>query len=283
MEDYRYEFIAPNEMMDIHLEFSIDPGQSVINKHYHDWIEIIYLIHGDLEVQINNRTTRKKKNEFIVINPMTIHSTRCLNGNTAILLQIPLAFLEKFVPDIWEYNFSVDLDSEDPRVQTKLGNIRSTLQDLWITYQFQVEGYIFRCYSLIFELIYILIHSFSQKVDRKELKKNQKNLERIQSIIDYVKENYRSPISIPEIAGEVGLNEIYFSRFFKANMGVTFLEYLNMVRLEKIYLDLLNTNMSIKDIQEKHGFYNEKVFRRMFRQVYGCSPHEARRNDLKKK
>lgn len=276
MEDYRYEFIAPSEMLDIHLEFFIDPGGSVINKHHHDWIEIIYLIHGELEVQINNETKKLKKNEFIVINPMSIHSTRCRDGNTAILLQIPLSFLEKFVPDIREYSFFVDLDSKDPRTQTKLGDIRNTLQDLWIAYQFQAEGYLFRCYSLIFELIYILVHSFSQKLDRKELQRNQKNLERIERIIDYVNCHYTEAISIKEIAGVVGLNEIYFSRFFKANMGTTFLEYLNMVRLEKIYMDLLNTNMSIGEIQEKHGFYNEKVFRRMFREVYGCSPREAR-------
>lgn len=276
MEDYRYEFIAPSEMLDIHLEFFIDPGGSVINKHHHDWIEIIYLIHGELEVQINNETKKLKKNEFIVINPMSIHSTRCRDGNTAILLQIPLSFLEKFVPDIREYSFFVDLDSKDPRTQTKLGDIRNTLQDLWIAYQFQAEGYLFRCYSLIFELIYILVHSFSQKLDRKELQRNQKNLERIERIIDYVNCHYTEAISIKEIAGVLGLNEIYFSRFFKANMGTTFLEYLNMVRLEKIYVDLLNTNMSIGEIQEKHGFYNEKVFRRMFREVYGCSPREAR-------
>lgn len=277
MEDYRYEFISPNEMLDIHLEFSIDPGGTVINKHYHDWIEIVYLIHGDLEVQINNQTRELRKNEFIVINPMSIHSTRCRNGNTAILLQIPLIFLEKFVPDIREYSFTLDLESKNPRIQTKLGTIRSVLQNLWIAYQFQEEGYVFRCYSLMFELIYILIHSFSQKLPQKEQKKNQKNLERIQTIIDYVKCHYTEPVSIREIACEVGLNEIYFSRFFKSNMGVTFLEYLNMVRLEKIYVDLLNTNRSIKDIQEKHGFYNEKVFRRMFREIYGCSPHEARK------
>lgn len=277
MEDYRYEFIAPNEMMDIHLEFFIDPGGSIINKHHHDWIEIVYLIHGDLEVQVNNQTYDLKKNEFTVINPMSIHSTRCRNGNTAILLQIPLSFLEKFVPDIREYVFFVDTASEDPKIQTKLAEIRNLLQDLWIAYQFQAEGYIFRCYSLIFELIYILIHSFSKKINDKELHKNEKNLERLRIIIEYVKHHYTEPISIREIAGEVGLNEIYFSRFFKMNMGITFLEYLNMVRLEKIYVDLLNTNKSIKDIQEKHGFYNEKVFRRMFREVYGCSPREARK------
>lgn len=277
MEQYHHEFINTNEMLDIHLEFFIDPGQTVINKHFHDWIEIVYLIHGDLEVQINNKTTRLKEHDFVVVNSMSIHSTRCINGNTAILLQIPISFLEKFMPDIREYSFALDFETKDPKVQTKLANIRSTLQDLWISYQFQADGYIFRCYGLIFELIYILIHSFSYQLDKKERQMNQKNLERIQMIIDYVNSHYKESIAIPEIAGKVGLNEIYFSRFFKTNMGMTFLEYLHMVRLEKIYVDLMNTNMPIKDILEKHGFYNEKVFRRMFRDVYGCTPRELRK------
>lgn len=278
MQNYRHEFIFPNEMWDILLEFRIDPGGSVINKHFHDWIEIVYLIRGDLEFQENNRSRHLKENEFMVVNPMNIHSTKCVDGNTAILLQIPVAFLEKFYPDIREYRFRVDWESDDPKIKTKLGEIRSTLQDLWITYQFQVEGYVFRCYSLIFELIYILVHSFSYKADSKEIRQTQRNMQRIQAIMDYVQQHYSEPISIKEIAGEVGLNEIYFSRFFKANMNLTFLEYLNMVRLEKIYLDILNTDRSIKDIQEEHGFYNDKVFRRMFREVYGLSPREARNN-----
>lgn len=276
MEEYRHEFIDKDEILDLHLDFFIDPGQTVINKHFHDWIEIVYLIHGDLEIQVNQKTTKLKEHDFVVINPMSIHSTRCMNGNTAILLQIPTSFLEKFMPDIREYSINVDLESKDPRVQTKLANIRSTLQDLWINYQFQAKGYEFRCYSLIFEVIFILIHSFSYKLDRKERQKNQKNLDRVRTIIEYVENHYTEQLSIAEIAGKVGLNEIYFSRFFKANMGMTFLEYLNMVRLEKIYVDLLNTNMPIKDIQEKHGFYNDKVFRRMFREIYGCTPREAR-------
>lgn len=107
--------------------------------------------------------------------------------------------------------------------------------------------------------------------------RNQKNMKRIQFIMDYVEKHYTEAISIPEIAGEVGLNEIYFSRFFKKNMGITFLDYLYRVRLEKIYMDLLNTDWSIQEIRERHGFYNEKVFRRMFRDMYGCSPKEVRK------
>lgn len=276
MQKYKHEFISPNEMMEVYLDFRIDTG-SIVNKHYHDWIEIVYLIHGDLEFQDNNQIRQLKEGEFVVVNPMSIHSTRCRQGNTAILLQIPISFLEKLVPDIRKYVFTVDYDSEDPRVQTKLWEIASTLQNLWIAYQFHVDGYQFRCYSLIFELIYILIHSFSHKVDQKELYRNQKNMQRIRFIMDYVAQHYTESISIPQIADALGLNEIYFSRFFKKTMGITFLEYLNMVRLEKIHIDLLNTDLSIQDIRERHGFYNEKVFRRMFRELYGCSPKEVRK------
>lgn len=276
MQRYRHEFISPNEMMEVYLDFRIDTG-SVINKHFHNWIEIVYLIHGDLEFQDNNEVRQLKEGEFVVVNPMSIHSTKCLHGNTAILLQIPVSFLEKLVPDIGQYVFEIDYASTDPRVKTKLREIGSTLQNLWIAYQFHVDGYQFRCYSLIFELIYILIHSFSYKADQKEVYRNQKNIQRIQFIMDYVAKHYTEAISIPEIAGEVGLNEIYFSRFFKKNMGITFLEYLHMVRLEKIHIDLMNTDLSIQEIRERHGFYNEKVFRRMFRETYGCSPKEVRK------
>lgn len=277
MGEYQHEMLAPTEMLDIRLEFYIDPGGSGFTKHYHDWLEVIYLVNGDLEVQINSQKRHLKRTEFVVINPMSIHSTFCREGNTAILLQIPMTFLEKFMPDIREYIFAVDLESEDPRVQTKLSAVRSILQDLWIAYQFQADGYIFRCYSLIFEFIYLLVHSFSRKTDHREQKKNQKNQERIRFILEYVDKHYREQISLREIAGRTGLNEIYFSRFFKEQTGLTFLEYLNTVRLEKIRVDLLNTDRSIKDICERHGFYNEKVFRRMFRAMYGCSPREYRK------
>lgn len=276
MQQYRHEFISPNDMMEVYLDFRIDTG-SVVNKHFHDWIEIVYLIRGDLEFQDNNEVRKLKEGEFVVVNPMSIHSTKCLYGNTAILLQIPISFLEKLAPDIRQYVFKINYDSTDAKVQTKIREIGSVLQNLWIAYQFHVDGYQFRCYSLIFELIYILIHSFSCKVNQKELYRTQRNMQRIQFVMDYVTKHYTEAISISEIAGKVGLNEIYFSRFIKKSMGITFLEYLYMVRLEKIHVDLLNTDLSIQEIRERHGFYNEKVFRRMFKEMYGCSPREVRK------
>lgn len=99
MEKCMHEIISPNDAMDFKLDFSVDSG-SVVNKHYHDWLEIVYLLKGTLEVEENNERRILKENDFVVLDPMCIHSTRCREGNTAILLQIPMAWLEKFMPDI---------------------------------------------------------------------------------------------------------------------------------------------------------------------------------------
>ena len=77
----------------------------------------------------------------------------------------------------------------------------------------------------------------------------------------------------------VGIDDqLYFSRLFKKCMGITFLEYQNELRLSYIYQDILSTDDSIKDILERHGFTNYKLFRRMFFEHFEMTPTEVRKN-----
>ncbi len=59
-------------------------------------------------------------------------------------------------------------------------------------------------------------------------------------------------------------------------MGVTFLEYVNQVRINHIHEELLATEDSITDILEHNGFTNYKVFSRMFKAQFGMTPRELR-------
>lgn len=106
--------------------------------------------------------------------------------------------------------------------------------------------------------------------------KSEKNLERIRRIMEYIRSHYREELPLSRIAGEIGLNPAYFSRFFREQMGIPYLEYVNRIRLEHIYTDLLYTDLPVGELQERHGFYNYKLFMRMFRQVYGCTPGKVR-------
>ena len=53
----------------------------------------------------------------------------------------------------------------------------------------------------------------------------------LRKIISYVNEHYTEKLSLEEVANQVGFSREYFCRFFKQHMGITFLRYLNEVRI----------------------------------------------------
>lgn len=105
--------------------------------------------------------------------------------------------------------------------------------------------------------------NFSIRVVHSNQSQHNKDRARLDTILDYIAQNYRRHVSIEEIAGIAYLQPGYFCRFSKV-YGNHFLEYQNELRLSFIYLDIISTDDSIKDILERHGFTNYKLFRRMF-------------------
>jgi YesN/AraC family two-component response regulator len=144
---------------------------------------------------------------------------------------------------------------------------------------FQVKklGYSFLFNSKLQQYLYLLFVHFSKGTNTLTLPSANKHRIYLQKTIDYVASHYSEPISLSEIASYLSLNPEYFCRMFKKNMGFTFLEYLSQIRLTHIYDDLRNTSDSITQIQERHGFTNYKVFNRMFKESYGCTPSVARK------
>lgn len=61
-------------------------------------------------------------------------------------------------------------------------------------------------------------------------------------------------------ADVIGFNKDYFCRFFKQCLGVSFVKYLNHVKMDHIYHDLIETDEEILQILEKHDFENQKLF-----------------------
>lgn len=94
--------------------------------------------------------------------------------------------------------------------------------------------------------------NFSIRVVHSNQSQHNKDRARLDTILDYIAQNYRRHVSIEEIAGIAYLQPGYFCRFFKKCMGITFLEYQNELRLSFIYLDIISTDDSIKDILERH-------------------------------
>ena len=255
---------------------STDPG-SYIPMHWHRAVEIIYMQEGSLDVTIESENFTIQKGDCIVINGNVLHSTKCTSPNTAILLQIPLDFMEKYIPDLGQLIFLFDFRTKEQKQQTKQTMFKTILEQLQLINNVRPDGYLLRFNSLIFELLFQLYHNFAVKILQSNTSQKKKDMNRLEPVLDYISKHYREPISLNEIAEVACLQTGYFCRFFKKKMGITFLEYQNEYRLSFIYRDLITTRDPVHVILERHGFTNYKLFRRMFLEHFGNTPTQIRK------
>lgn len=272
-----YEIIDVSTVTNVKFYTSVDPG-SYIPTHWHRAVEIIYMQEGSLDVTIESRNFTIYPEDCILINANVPHSTKCTSPNKAIVLQIPLDFMEKYIPNIQQLLFVWDHTTTDPIKRTKIDMLRTTLEQMQIIDDIRPDGFIMRFNSLIFELLFQLYHNFSVKVFQGDLSQKKKDLDRLNLVLKYIADNYQRPISLTEISEIAYLQSGYFCRFFKKRMGVTFLEYQNEYRLSFIYRDLISTCDPVHVILERHGFTNYKLFRRMFQEHFGTTPTQIRQN-----
>lgn len=252
-------------------------ASSFVATHWHTAVEMMYILEGEVDVTISNQTTVLTPGDIYLIDSKVPHSTKSINGNHAILLQLPYPFLKKYIPDIESYTFGFDCHTENPIQKTKLIQLKEVIEQMHIVYEVNPTGGLLRFNSLLFEMLYLLVHNFARKVDSSQCRKDTRSFSRLEAVLAYSNEHYNEQITLSDIAGIACFQEEYFCHFFKKNMGVTYFQYLNEIRLSHIYKDLTSTDYPLKQLLELHGFTNYKLFRRMFDEEFHITPGEYRK------
>ena len=101
----------------------------------------------------------------------------------------------------------------------------------------------------------------------------------IQHAKSYIRAHYADNFSREAVANAVYLDGAYFSRLFKQKTGISFIEFLTTVRMEKA-IELLSTQMSITDIATAVGYLHRNQFISNFRKYSGFTPNDYRRKIL---
>lgn len=277
MEAYPHEIIFYKNNIDMHF-FICEHSGSFVAKHWHNSMEFIYIIEGQYTVTINNKVHKINSGEFIMVNPRDIHSTNSISHCKIFLLQISYDFIKKHIPNIDFIEFKLDYNKN--KLHPSIEYMASLLKGLSSLCQEKPNDYLLKFYSMIFDLLFHLSNNFKTKISSIEQQKHEKYIERLSKVTYYVKKHYMDEISLTDISAVVSLNPEYFSRFFKKHMGITFLEYLNSIRLEYAYNELANTSFSISEILSRNGFTNYKMFMKLFKKRFGCTPSKKRKELL---
>ena len=119
---------------------------------------------------------------------------------------------------------------------------------------------------------------FSQPLAVEEKQLQRSDMSRLEPILEYTQLHHAEELTLEGAANAMGLNKEYFCRLFKKNMGVSYLQYVNQVRATAVCRELENSDDSIAQIGERHGFTNPKMLNQYFRELYGCTPSEKRKS-----
>jgi YesN/AraC family two-component response regulator len=99
----------------------------------------------------------------------------------------------------------------------------------------------------------------------------------IRAALDYIDSNYRENISLEKISSKVFLSCYYFSRLFKAEVGVTFSSYVIYKKIEAAKEMLENTSKSALEISNYLNFNEQTYFSKIFKKYVGETPSKYRR------
>lgn len=109
---------------------------------------------------------------------------------------------------------------------------------------------------------------------------NSKNeyIRRINRVQDHIEEHLGQPLTIEELSQAAGFSKFHFSRIFQSMLHESLAHYVNRIRMENaLFLLAHRTDKNMTDIAYELGFTDSAVFSRAFRNYYGVSPREYRK------
>ena len=103
-------------------------------------------------------------------------------------------------------------------------------------------------------------------------------IRRIHKVQDYIEYHLGQPLSIEELSNAAGFSKYHFSRIFQSMLHESLAHYVNRIRMEKtLFLLAHRADKNMTDIAYELGFTDSAVFSRAFKNYYGVSPREYRK------
>ncbi|SJZ99589.1 AraC-type DNA-binding protein [Pilibacter termitis] len=265
----------------VHHDLLTDMRVFVNNIHYrsthlHKEIEFILVLSGELTVFTNQEKFLLKKGDFIVFNAFQPHEF--LANDTAVIyvLQFLPTFFSSFKERLNEVEFlstPISLSS----LQEHKGSLKHFLH-CGIDFYQRKENFQLLVKGHAYFFVYHLLSSMNTNIlSTKERQAKNERLKQIETIYDFIHENFREKISMTALAERYFFSPNYFSHFFKTNFGTSFQNYLKSLRTTEAERLLKCSKLNLLEIAFECGFSDVKYLNQAIKEKHNLLPKEYRK------
>lgn len=247
-----------------------------LRQAYHEATAMRKTAFGSAKNKVDNEFYEKiNQNQYSVKYMMQTANLIC-SGKVDEALEL----LNDFVDDVKIRKYSVEDFEEQIKIilTTTINMYKNSLRaeeedimDLLSIYRYQtIDDYM--------DVIRVWISRFNELIDEGD--DENKSFQKIQSAIEYIKENYDSDLNMAVVSNYVSMNYSLFSFTFKKYTGTNFVNYLKDVRIGEAKKLLQQTDMKVVEISSMVGYEHEKHFTRTFKSITGLTPSQYRNSFL---
>ena len=254
--------------------------------HYHQEFELSFITEGSGKRIVGDSVELFHPGDLIFIGPRiphvwisgemarTQHSGRTLESVYLLFNQDILPQGLTSLPEFKDVKRALHLSERGMRITGDTLNQVSRIM-LQLPYQGRMKRLM-----LFYEIMHIIGNSDSYTLLASEgyiKSKFETSNSRVNTIHEFLMNNYREEVNLDEIADLVHLAPASACRFFKSATGQTIFNYLNKIKVDYACNLLMNTEMNIVDISYDCGFNNLSHFNKQFRQITGKTPSQYRK------
>lgn len=278
-----FEYDADNPFHIYNIPYSRSDKDTLLLNHWHEELEIVYTLRGHSLHYIDGKCIESQPGRLIVVNSESSHNIipdRTMYGGREIAVTVLIVsrqFLEVVFPNFKTLYFMNEKETACPEIcdlMTILARYDDSV-DLTSYEKIYVKG-------LVLQLLYHMTEEGVAEKDAILPLNNQKNIERLKGVLQYIENHYMEKLSQAEVAEKFYFSKEYFARFFKKHTGMTFIEYLTKYRVHKARIQLMSSDAGILEIALNHGFSDDRRLILAFKEEYGTTPFQYRKMERNK-
>lgn len=268
-------FFAVNVPFDI--AYRNNSTSAPVTPHIHNALEIYFTLSDLPDVLINDTVFSVEHGSLIVIPPYTVHQLfhQKLTVYERYIISINASWLGQVfasTPELLLFSDSHDdfriihlSDSEQKEICRQLSPLIGKKPKL------TAADYA-NFFALWNKLHSILV--LQKDSNMLKISSSQKN---VNEMISYINKHLTEPFTLEQMASHFYINKDYMARIFKEHTHTSIGHYIS-VRRASMAQQLLESGLTVTQVQEKMGFSSYAYFFRFFKKMTGISPSQYRKN-----
>lgn len=128
-----------------------------------------------------------------------------------------------------------------------------------------------RLYHSISEVLLAFIEKYNPGIEHRSLSPTTLKA------ITYIKQHLSAKLTVQEVAEKIFVSKSSLTKHFQNELKLSVNHYINNLILQEAAELVAYTNMTMLEISEQFGFYDQFYFSRKFKEKYAVSPRDYRK------